>query len=156
MLAEVATANYQWLCAGQEIFPAMLAAIDAAQQSVCLETYKYSADPLGQRFREVLLRARQRGARVRVLIDAIGSIGLHAAFWGPLRAAGGEVRYFNPLALNRFGIRDHRKVLVCDERVAFVGGFNIASEYEGDGVSRGWLDLGLKIEGPLAAQLAAA
>ena len=51
---------------------------------------------------------------------------------------------FNPLALDRLGIRNHRKLLVCDERVAFVGGFNIASEYDGDGVTAGWFDLGLQ------------
>ena len=60
-----------------------------------------------------------------------------------------------PLALDRLGIRNHRKLLVCDERVAFFGGFNIASEYDGDGVTRGWCDLGLKVGGPLPVQLAA-
>ena len=64
------------------------------------------------------------------------------------------MRQFNPIALKRVTIRNHRKLLVCDERVAFVGGFNIAPEYEGDGVNDGWCDVGLKIEGPLAAQLA--
>jgi cardiolipin synthase len=155
MLAEPVAADWTWFCSGREIFPAMLAAIDGAQESVCLEIYTYAADSLGQRFREALVRARQRGARVRVLIDALGSIGLATAFWQPLRAAGGEVRQFNPLALGRFGIRNHRKLLACDERVAFVGGFNIASEYDGDGVTRGWFDLGLKTTGPLATQLAA-
>ena len=140
---------------GARFFPALLAAIDAAQESVCLETYIYAADSLGERFREALVRARQRGARVRVLVDAIGSIGLPASFWKPLRAAGGEVRLFNPLALDRLGIRNHRKLLVCDERVTFVGGFNIASEYDGDGVAHGWFDLGLRVGGTLAAQLAA-
>jgi cardiolipin synthase len=76
-------------------------------------------------------------------------------FWKPLRNAGGEARTFNPLALNRISIRNHRKLLVCDERTAFIGGFNIAPEYEGDGVSRGWRDLGVRLEGPLAAQLVA-
>jgi cardiolipin synthase len=92
---------------------------------------------------------------VRVLVDALGSISLPDAFWEPLRVAGGEVRQFNPLALDRFGIRNHRKVLVCDGRVAFVGGFNVASDYDGDGLTRGWYDLGLKVGGPLAEQLAA-
>jgi cardiolipin synthase len=90
-----------------------------------------------------------------VLIDAVGSIGLAAAFWQPLRAAGGEVRQFNPLALDRLGIRNHRKVLVCDERIAYVGGFNISSDYDGDGVTSGWCDLGLKVGGHLPEQLAA-
>lgn len=154
MLAEPVAAEWTWLCCGREIFPAMLAAIDAAQESVCLETYIYGADSMGERFREALVRARQRGARVRVLVDAFGSIGLAAAFWQPLRTAGGEVRQFNPLALDRWGIRNHRKLLVCDERVAFVGGFNIASEYDGDGVMRGWFDLGLRVGGQLPRQLA--
>jgi cardiolipin synthase len=74
--------------------------------------------------------------------------------WDSLRSAGGEVRQFNPMALKRFWIRNHRKLLVCDERVAFVGGFNISPEYEGDGIEDGWWDIGLKIEGPLAARLA--
>lgn len=141
---------------GREMFPALLAAIESAQESVCLEVYIYAADYLGERFREALVHARQRGARVRVLVDALGSISLPATFWEPLRAVGGEVRQFNPLALERLGIRDHRKLLVCDERVAFVGGFNIASEYDGDGVTGGWFDLGLKLGGPLVSQLAAA
>src|SRR5581483_11029382 len=55
---------------------------------------------------------------------------------------------------HRMGIRNHRKLLVCDGTEAFVGGFNIAPEYEGDGVTCGWCDLGLKIRGPMVAQLA--
>src|ERR1019366_369646 len=140
MLAEPVAADWTWFCSGREVFPAMLAAIEAARESVCLETYTYAADSLGKRFLDALVRARQRGIRVCVLIDALGSIGLAASFWKPLRAAGGEVRQFNPLALNRFGMRNHRKLLVCDERVAFVGGFNITSEYDGDGVTSGWCD----------------
>jgi cardiolipin synthase len=144
-----------WLCTGDEIFPEMLAAIDAAGKSVCLETYTYTVSPLGDRFRDALIRAAQRGVKVRVLVDALGSAGMPANFWEPLRAAGGEMRLFNPLALWRMSIRNHRKLLVCDENIAFVGGFNIAPEYEGDGVNCGWCDVGLKVKGPLAVQLAA-
>jgi cardiolipin synthase A/B len=151
-----------WLCTGDEIFPAMLAAIEEAKKEICLETYTFSAGSPGERFRDALVRARQRGLRVRVLIDALGSYSLPADFFQPLQAAGGEIRLFNPFevtlfhpfALNRLSIRNHRKLLVCDDGVAFVGGFNIAPEYEGDGVKCGWCDIGLKITGPLAAQLA--
>jgi cardiolipin synthase len=151
-----ATANVtcNWLCTGDEIFPAMLAAIDEAKTEVCLETYTFSAGSPGEHFRDALVRARQRGLRVRVLIDALGSYGLPEDFFEPLRGVRAEVRRFNPLALNRLSIRNHRKLLVCDDQVAFVGGFNIAPEYEGDGVKCGWCDVGLKISGPLAAQLA--
>jgi len=65
------------------------------------------------------------------------------------------MRWFNPLTLRRFNIRNHRKLLICDQQVAFIGGFNIAPEWEGDGVTRGWRDLGLQINGPLAPELAA-
>jgi cardiolipin synthase A/B len=147
---------WKWLRSGAEAFPALLAALDAAGQTIRLETYTFANDALGRRFRDALLLARQRGVAVSVLVDAVGSLGLPGDFWSSLTAAGAEVRVFNPLALNRFAIRDHRKLLVCDERMAFVGGFNIATEYEGDGVTRGWLDLGLRIEGPLAAELALA
>lgn len=154
--------TYNWLCTGDEVFPAMLAAIEEAKTEVCLETYTFSIGSPGERFRDVLVRARQRGLRVRVLVDALGSYSLPADFFQPLEAAGAEVRrfnpfevtLFNPLALNRMSIRNHRKLLVCDDRVAFVGGFNIAPEYEGDGVKCGWCDIGLRITGPLAAQLA--
>jgi len=151
-----------WLCTGDEIFPAMLAAVEEAKSEICLETYTFSIGSPGERFRDALVRARRRGLRVRVLIDALGSYSLPADYFQPLQDAGAEIRrfnpfkvtLFNPVALNRMSIRNHRKLLVCDDRIAFVGGFNIAPEYEGDGVKCGWCDVGLSITGPLAGQLA--
>ncbi|HTL57962.1 MAG TPA: phosphatidylserine/phosphatidylglycerophosphate/cardiolipin synthase family protein [Candidatus Limnocylindrales bacterium] len=133
----------------------MLTAIEEAQQFICLETYIYSPDALGDRFRDALCRAQRRGVRVRVLLDALGSYGLSGSFWKPLEDLGGEVRRFNPLSLYHLGIRNHRKVLTCDGKLAFVGGFNISSEYEGDGINCGWCDLGLRLEGPLVGELTA-
>jgi len=133
----------------------MLTAIDGALASVQLETYTFADDELGRRFRDALVRVAERGGTVRVLVDAVGSLTLPDAFWSPLRAAGGEARVFNPLALQRAAIRNHRKLLVCDQRVAFIGGFNVTKEYDGDGITHGWRDLGLRIEGPLVVELAA-
>ena len=155
MQTEATSATCKWFGAGKEMFPAMIEAIEGAGESVCLETYIFAPGPLGERFRDALARAQQRGVRVRVLIDALGSYGLAADYWRPLAAAGGEVRRFNPLSLHRWSIRNHRKLLVCDRQVAFIGGFNIASEYTGDGVTEGWCDLGLRIAGMLAEQLEA-
>ena len=146
----------QWLCSGREIFPAMLAAIASAQSSLRLETYIYADGKLGRQFLAALVAAQRRGVRVRVLVDAFGSWPLPADYFQPLTDAGGEMRFFNPLRLWRFGVRDHRKLLVCDERAAFAGGFNLADEYDGDGVTRGWCDLGVRLEGTLAATLATA
>jgi cardiolipin synthase len=149
------TSALRWLCNGREIFPALLAAMDAAQTSIELETYIFSDGKLGRQVLQSLLAAAQRGVRVRVLVDAAGSWFLSDHFFAPLLAAGAEVRRFNPLHLWRFGVRDHRKLLICDASVIFVGGFNVADEYDGDGVTRGWCDFGARLEHPaLAKQLA--
>jgi len=134
----------------------MLAAIAAAQKSIQLETYIYSDGKIGRQFREALLAAAHRGVRVQVLVDALGSWLLPEDYFQPLVQAGGQVRRFNPLHLWRFGVRDHRKLLICDGAVIFIGGFNLSDEYDGDGVTRGWCDLGFQMNQPeLARQLGA-
>lgn len=132
----------------------MLAAIAAARESIRLEIYIFADDEIGQKFRAALVQARYRGVKVKVLVDGIGSYNLPKDFFAKLTEANGAFRIFNPIALKRFGIRNHRKLLVCDEQRAFIGGFNIAKEYEGDGVTSGWCDLGLQFEGTLAKELA--
>ena len=87
----------QWLRTGQEIFPAMLAAIHAARESVRLETYICTDGKIGRQFRDALMSAAQRGVRVSMLVDALGSWLLSDTFFLPLLAAGGNVRRFNPL-----------------------------------------------------------
>ena len=139
--------SFRWLRTGEEAFAAMLEGIEAAQQAIRLETYIFEASEIGGRFREALVRARQRGVQVKVLVDAMGSVRLSSTFWEPLVKAGGEFAWFNPLSLRRWSYRDHRKLLICDQVVAFVGGFNVADAYNGDGVTRGWRDLGLQING---------
>ena len=91
------------------------------------------------------MAAAARGVHVQVLVDAIGSWLLPDDFFTPLTAKGAEVRRFNPIHPLRFGVRDHRKLLICDDTMAFIGGFNMADEYDGDGVTCGWCDLGLQI-----------
>src|ERR1700722_10016055 len=114
------TPAFLWQSTGQKIFPGMLEAIGAAQKSIQLETYIYSDGKLGRQFLEALLAAA-RGVQVRVLVDAVGSWLLPGSFFSPLVAAGAEVRRFNPLHLWRFSVRDHRKGLICDGSVIFIG-----------------------------------
>jgi len=145
-----------WLCAGREIFPRLLRAITAAKISIQLETYIYSDGHLGRQFLEALVMAARRGVRVQVLIDAVGSWLLPDDFFHALVAVGGDVRRFNPIHPLRFGVRDHRKLLICDESTVFIGGFNLADEYDGDGITTGWCDLGVQIQNErLATRLAA-
>jgi cardiolipin synthase len=147
----------RWLRTGEEALARMLVAIEGAQRSLRLETYIFRDDECGKRFREALTRAARRGVRVQALLDAFGAGGLPADYWEELRQHGGEVRFFNPFSWQLFAFRDHRKLLLVDGTVAFIGGFNIADEYDGDGVTRGWRDLGWELRHPdAAAQMAAA
>jgi cardiolipin synthase len=151
----ISARGYQFLGTVDEAFEAMLAAVEAASSSIRLEVYIFRVSPIGETVREALLRARQRGVRVQVLVDALGSITLPERFWDSLIAAGGQFRWFNPIKFKRLGFRDHRKVLILDERSAFIGGFNVAPEYQGDGITKGWHDVGLRVPEPVARELAA-
>lgn len=134
----------------------MLAAIGAARESVRLETYIYSDGKIGRQFLEALTAAARRGVRIHILVDAFGSWLLPNNFFQPLIALGVKVRQFNPLHFWRFGVRDHRKLLVCDDTTIFIGGFNIADEYNGDGVTNGWCDIGFRMENEILARSLAA
>jgi len=153
MLGSYGTA-FRWLRSGGEAFPAMLEAIAQARRSIRLEMYIFSDSPIGRQFRDALVKAAQREVEVQVLLDAVGSFSLSGSFWDLLVEAGGAFRWFNPLKFGRMAYRDHRKILVCDQSTAFIGGINIAPEYQGDGVRQGWRDLAMEIRGDLAKSLA--
>jgi cardiolipin synthase len=140
---------------------AMLAAIAGAREEVLLESYIFDADDTGTRYRDALVAAAARGVRVRALVDAIGSFKTRTEFFAPLVAAGGEARFFHRVLTYRWWhmFRDHRKILVCDRRVAFTGGMNIADEYSAFSHRRRRLpahamrDTQVRVEGPAAWDL---
>jgi cardiolipin synthase len=142
------------LVGGTAAYARMCELIDGARDCVELETYIYKADGVGDRFRSCLIAAARRGVQARVLVDAFGSDDLPDEYFDELVAAGGEIRRFNPKRLLRLSFRNHRKLLRCDGR-AVVGGLNIAAEYDGDGVERGWKDLAVEVSGPVVPMLAA-
>ena len=144
---------------GGETYPAMLAALAAAQRSICFETYILAADATGDRFKAVLIERARAGLAVRVIYDAVGSFGLPDHWVGELRTAGCEVIDFNPIApwraRFRLSHRDHRKIIVVDDRVGFTGGLNIANDYaavEDGGV--GWHDMHCRVTGGIVLDLA--
>ncbi|HTP39792.1 MAG TPA: phosphatidylserine/phosphatidylglycerophosphate/cardiolipin synthase family protein [Steroidobacteraceae bacterium] len=139
---------------GNHAYAAMLAVIDAAAHSVRLESYIIRPQGPAELIRDALARALARGVQVQVLYDAFGSEGLPAGYFAGLSQQGAGVAVFSPARQLRLAFRNHRKLLVADESVAIVGGLNIAPEYQGDGVHRGWRDLALQIEGPIAHTLA--
>jgi cardiolipin synthase len=144
---------------GGETYPAMLAALAAAQRSICFETYILAADRTGDRFKAVLIERARAGVSVRIIYDAVGSFGLPDGWVDELRGAGCEVIDFNPIApwRRRFRLshRDHRKIIVIDDHVGFTGGLNIANDYAavGDG-GFGWHDMHCCVTGPIVLDLA--
>jgi cardiolipin synthase len=145
--------DFQWLPTGARALAQMLQAIAEAGTTIRLEMYTIEPDQLGQKFRAALVAAAQRGVAIRVLADGVGSHSLGVEFWRPLIEVGGEFRHFKLPGLGRFGLRDHRKLMVCDDNRAIVGGVNIGPDYDGDGVDSGWRDLAVQFEGTMAREL---
>ncbi len=139
---------------GIEAFPAMFGAIDRATSSIAFEMYIFADDDTGREFRTHLVNAARRGIHVMVLVDGWGSWKLPDAFWDDLRAAGGTVRQFRPFSKGLFPFRNHRKLLLIDDCIAYVGGMNIADEYFlGSGEEEPWRDNTLEILGSEATRL---
>ncbi|MEW6071620.1 MAG: phospholipase D-like domain-containing protein [Planctomycetota bacterium] len=144
---------------GDETFAAMWAAIDGAERRVLCTTYILIDDAVGRRTRDALVAAARRGCEVVLQYDAFGSGGLRYSFTAPLVEAGGRVVVYNPLLRLRTRmsrlVRNHRKILVVDDAVAFCGGRNIAADYAGERFGTGrFRDVHLRLEGPCVADLA--
>lgn len=144
---------------GAQAFHAMITAIDGAREEVLLETYIMRDDRLGEAVQQALIRAASRGVRTYVLADAVGSMNTSDKFWETLVEQGVEVRHFHRVWHHPFEAlrRDHRKILVCDRRVAFTGGMNIGEEYGSSIRARrdAWRDTFVQVEGSVARELAA-
>jgi len=143
---------------GKGLFTSMLAAIDAASESVNLETYRFGGDETGRTFAEALVRAAKRGLRVRLIYDSIGSLELLPETETAMRNAGVQILEYHPVAPWRprwaWNKRDHRKILVCDRKVGFIGGMNLCDEHapiEEGGLD--WPDAHARVEGPAAEEL---
>lgn len=143
----------RWLGTVDDAYAEMQRRIDAAAHCVRVETYLMREEGPATVLREALLRARARGVEVRMLLDAFGCESVSDAFLAPLREAGAQVVRFNPRRFLRRAIRNHRKLLACDGEHAIVGGFNIAPEYAGNGITHGWCDSGVYVAGPIVELL---
>jgi cardiolipin synthase len=132
---------------GTDLFHDMLAAIDGAQRQILLESYIWKGDEIGQRFKSALEAAAARGVEVYLIYDAFANLVVSPGFKRfprgikvlryPVYAAG-----WRPFDLRRYG-RDHRKILVVDDSVGFVGGYNIGAAYATE-----WRDTHVRITGP--------
>lgn len=142
---------------GDEIFPAMLAAIRSAKTSINFETYIYWSGAIGQEFADALAERSRHGVKVHVLLDWVGSAKVEQDLVDKMEAAGVQIRKFHPphwSHLGRLNNRTHRKLLVVDGRVAFTGGVGIAPQWSGNAQDpEHWRDTHFQVEGPVVAQM---
>ena len=139
---------------GEAFFPAVFDAIRKARHEVLVETFILFEDKVGVALHAALLDAAQRGVQVDVLVDGFGSPDLSDAFTGSLRAAGVRLRSFDPswrLFGKRFNVlrRMHRKIVVVDNAVAFVGGINYSADHLGDYGPEAKQDYSVRLTGPI-------
>jgi cardiolipin synthase len=145
---------------GEQIFGAMLQAIESARQTITFETYIYWSGNVGRRFAEALAGRARNGVKVHVLLDAVGSQKLDEAALTTMREAGVEVEKYHPIkwhTLGKLNNRTHRKLLVVDGRIGFTGGVGIADKWDGNAEDPDhWRDTHYRIQGPAVAQMQAA
>lgn len=137
---------------GEEKFDSVIRDIRAADYHIHLQYYLYRNDELGQRLRDELITASERGVKVRLLIDGWGSWCIENSFFQPLLETGGSAEVFFPLFLPyinpRLQYRNHRKIVVVDGKIGYTGGFNVGDEYLGKVEKFGyWRDNHLRICG---------
>jgi len=144
---------------GEEIFPAMLAAIRGAKKTITFETYIYWSETIGEEFSEALAERARAGVKVHVMLDFIGSIKMKDEAMKKMRDAGVQLqRYHKPVwwKLARLNNRTHRKLLIVDGTVGFTGGVGIADQWRGHAQDENhWRDTHFRVEGPVVGQIQA-
>jgi cardiolipin synthase A/B len=144
---------------GDQIFPAMLASVEAATSTVDLLTYVYWKGDIASRMATALCDRARAGVRVRIILDAVGCLAMDRDLVAQMEEAGCHVEWFRaagdrPSKMNH---RTHRKLLICDESVAMTGGVGIAEEWEGDARHPGeWRDTHFRVRGPAVRRMEAA
>lgn len=137
---------------GNSAYAAVLTAIAAAKHHVHVEYYIWEPDTIGTELRDALIERARAGVQVRMVVDATGSTKLNKAFLEPLRTAGVELAWFNPvhlrsLRLRRPDFRTHRKIVICDGTIGFTGGMNVTDLHSESRSKEFWRDTHLRITG---------
>jgi cardiolipin synthase len=144
---------------GDQIFPAMLAAIRGAQKTITFETYIYWSETIGEEFSNALAERARAGVKVHVMLDFIGSMKMTEEAMQKMRDAGVQLqRYHKPAwwKLARLNNRTHRKLLIVDGKVGFTGGVGIADQWRGNAQDENhWRDTHFRVEGPVVGQMQA-
>lgn len=138
---------------GDLFFEELKKVITFAKKSVWIEMYMIKNDRIGKLIKDLLHKAAIRGCEVIVIYDHVGSNTLGRSFFKTVSAAGGNIQVFNPIWPWRkkgpFTHRDHRKIVIIDEHIAFCGGMNFTEEYAGKKLGIGqFVDAQVKVQGP--------
>lgn len=141
---------------GKNTFDALFEAIETAEKYIIVQFYIFRSDDIGSELKDRLIQKAKEGVEVYVLFDDYGSSGLSSAFVSELREAGAQVKSFMDFGedMNRFQLnfRNHRKIVVVDGKVGFIGGLNVGDEYLGHHpVLTPWRDSHLRVTGPVVA-----
>ncbi len=138
--------------AGADRRRALLDLVASAQKSIRMCFYIFAEDDSGVAVRDALADAARRGVAVDLLLDGFGA-DAREAFLAPMCEAGGRFSCFSAKWSQRYLIRNHQKIVVVDDRVAMIGGFNVEDSYFAPPADKGWTDLGVVVEGPVVAEL---
>ena len=138
--------------AGKDRLRALMALIAGAADTLRMCFYIFAEDEVSRQVRDALVAAAQRGVRVTLILDGFGATASDQ-FLEPLNAAGGWVVRFMPLWSQRYLIRNHQKIVVADESLAMIGGFNIEDEYFVTPAMNGWNDLAITVRGDAVADM---
>lgn len=143
---------------GEETFPAILSALSRAVKYIHMEYYSISNDEIGNTVKDILIEKAKQGVRVRVIFDSVGSWNLGAKYVNSLKNAGIAVHSFIPVSFPKLrrelNFRNHRKIVVVDGAVGFMGGLNIGDRYLTGEPSLGfWRDTHIQLEGPAVSCL---
>ena len=138
---------------GPDRLEALVALIDGAKNSLRLLYYIFAADASGDRVRDALVAATERGVAVSLLIDGFGSSKTPEPYFKDLHERGAKFCRFLPSYGRRYLIRNHQKLALADNERVLIGGFNVENDYFTPADQGGWRDIGLLVEGPAAARL---
>ncbi len=142
---------------GKSKFDALLADIAAAESYIHLQYYIFNDDDIGRRVADALIERAKAGVKVRVIYDHVGSYSVKSRFFGRMRRAGIEAYPFFKVTFPPFGTRinwrNHRKLVVIDGAVGYIGGMNIADRYITGGKFDRWVDMHLRVTGPVVTAL---
>ncbi|NWK54282.1 cardiolipin synthase B [Verrucomicrobiaceae bacterium N1E253] len=142
---------------GEAFFPAMLESIKNAKRTITFETYAYINGTAAYTFTQALCERARKGVKIHMILDSVGSIEMGQANIDQLRTAGVELHFYHPYSILRplrYNTRDHRKIMVVDGKIGYIGGCGVADAWTGDAKTpKHWRENHYKVTGPVVAQL---